>query len=110
MREPVSAVKFTKDDFSLSKQLSAEATTVRVLGIDWARLFSKKTATVPVVGGIAGTTKNYALYNLMNNYTGYDVVFYPQYEKIVRKPVLGLGFITKITTVKVTARLGTIKD
>jgi hypothetical protein len=123
MREPTSAVKFTKSDFSLSNQVSAQARTVTVLGIDWARLFSKKTgdvnagsssinaASIPVIGNlVSDRTKNYALYNLMNQNEGYDVVFYPQYETKVQKPVLGLGFLTKITTVKTTARLGKIND
>jgi hypothetical protein len=116
MREPDSSVKFTKNDFSLSEQVSADATTVTVFWIDWARLFSKKSAVVgdtyvPVLGGLAGNRpKSYALYNLMNQNQGYDVIFYPQYETRVLKPVLGLGFITKVTTVKATARLGKLKD
>jgi len=121
MREPMSSVKFTKKDFLLSEQVSAEAKTVTVLGIDWARLFSKKTGTIddqsgaissasiPVIGYfVSDKTKNYALYNLMAQNSGYDVVFYPQYRTKVLKPVL-FGFITKITTVKATARLGKLK-
>jgi len=38
----------------------------------------------------------------MSGNPGYDVVFYPK----VFKPVLGIGFFAKITTVKTTARLG----
>jgi hypothetical protein len=123
MREPSSAVKFTKSDFSLSDQVSAEAKTVKVLGIDWVRLFSKKmgkvddvslsinAANIPVIGDfVSDRTKNYALYNLMNQNKGYDVVFYPQYETKVQKPFLGLGFLTKITTVKTTARLGKLNN
>jgi hypothetical protein len=41
----------------------------------------------------------------MENNKGYDVVFYPQYEVTVRRPI-GLGFIYKVTTVKATTRLG----
>ena len=123
MREPQSAVKFTKDDFWLSEQVSAEARTVRVLRVDWVRLFSKKTgivedksssidvADIPVIGSFTtDRTKSYALYNLMYQNGGYDVVFYPQYKTIVRKPVLGIGWILKITTVQATARLGRMKD
>ena len=55
---------------------------------------------------IGNKTANYSLYELMNGNPGYDVVFYPQYETKVFKPVLGIGFITKITKVKTTARLG----
>jgi hypothetical protein len=64
-------------------------------------------ASLPVVGNVLGDkTSNYALYELMNNNPGYDVIFYPQYEVKVVKPIIGIGFLTKITTVKTTARLG----
>ena len=123
MREPTSRVEFTKNDFSMSNQVSADVTVVTVLGIDWMRLFSKKmgsvdagssaikAASIPIIGNfVSDKTKNYALYNLMEQNKGYDVIFYPQYETKVQKPFLGLGFITKITTVKTTARLGKIKE
>jgi hypothetical protein len=120
MREPNTRVNLTKSDFSLSDQVTAEAKTVKVLGIDWARIFTKKTgavegggsssislASIPVIGNfVSDKTANYSLYELMNGNPGYDVVFYPQYETKVFKPVLGIGFLTKITTVKTTARLG----
>ncbi len=119
MREPNTRVNLNKSDFSLSDQVSAEAKTVKILGIDWSRIFTKKTggvdgvsssislASIPVIGNIVGDkTANYSLYVLMNGNPGYDVVFYPQYETKVLKPILGIGFLTKITTVKTTARLG----
>lgn len=120
MREPNTRVNLNKSDFSLSDQVTAEAKTVKVLGIDWARIFAKKTgavegggsssislASIPVIDNfVSDKTANYSLYELMNGNPGYDVVFYPQYETKVFKPVLGIGFITKITTVKTTARLG----
>jgi hypothetical protein len=120
MREPNTRVNLNKSDFSLSEQVSAKAKSVRVIGIDWARFFTKKTgeidgggsssislASIPVIGNfLADKTANYALYELMNGNPGYDVVFYPQYETKVYKPVLGIGFLTTITTVKTTARLG----
>jgi hypothetical protein len=119
MREPNTRVDLNKSDFTLSEQVTAEATSTKILGIDFARLFTKKTgvveggaaaislASIPVIGNFAADkTANYSLYNLMNGNPGYDVVFYPQYETKVFKPVLGIGFITKITTVKTTARLG----
>ena len=119
MREPNTRVNLNKSDFSLSEQVKAEATCVKIIGIDFKRLFIKKTGTVeggamsvslasiPVIGSfISDKTANYALYNLMNENPGYDVVFYPQYETKVLKPILGIGFITTITTVKTTARLG----
>ena len=120
MREPNTRVNLNKSDFTLSDQVSAEAQTVKIIGIDWARLFTKKTgnidngaavsislASVPVIGNyIADKTANYALYEMMSKNAGYDVVFYPQYETKVVKPILGIGFLTTITTVKTTARLG----
>jgi hypothetical protein len=119
MREPNARVELTKSDFSLSEQVTAEASSTKILGIDFARLFTKKTgvveggaasislARIPVIGNfVADKTANYSLYELMNRNPGYDVVFYPQYETKVFKPVLGIGLIAKITTVKTTARLG----
>lgn len=118
MRDANTRVELKKSDFTLSDQVSAEATSTKILGIDFGRLFMKKAATVeggamaislasiPVVGNLLeDKTANYALYELMNNNQGYDVVFYPQYETKVVKP-LGLGFLIKTTTVKTTARLG----
>lgn len=122
MREPNTRVELTKGDFTLSEQVSAEAKTTKVIGIDWSRLFKKNMGTVeggglsisvasiPVIGNIvADKTANYALHELMQKNTGYDVVFYPQYETVVSKPILGIGFFSKITTVKVTARLAKLK-
>lgn len=123
IREPNTRVNLEKKDFTLSDQVSGEATTTQILGIDFARLFLKKSGTVnkdgvlngpmginlasiPVIGGyIINPTASYALYNIMENNKGYDVVFYPQYEVTVRRPI-GLGFIYKVTTVKATTRLG----
>lgn len=120
MREPNTRVELNKSDFTLSDQVTAEATSKKILGIDFQRLFSKKTgeiersgavsinlASIPVVGNLAtDKTSNYALYELMSSNPGYDVVFYPQYETKISKPFLGIGFIIKTTTVKTTARLG----
>jgi ABC-type molybdate transport system substrate-binding protein len=123
MREPNNRVQFSKSDFTLSDQLTAEANTTRVFGIDFARIFTKKTgnieaggsfsslinlASLPVVGGFVSGDKtvNYSLYEMMNANPGYDVVFYPTYEIKVVKPIIGIGFILKTTHVKSTARLG----
>lgn len=113
-------VELNKNDFTLSGQVSASATTTRYFGIDFERLFTQKTGTVeggaaaislasvPVVGTIiADQTANYALYELMNKNSGYDVIFYPTYETKIVKPI-GLPIFT-ITTVKATARLGKLK-
>lgn len=118
MREPNSRVNLNKSDFTLSDQVTASATSTKILGIDFERLFMKKTgvveggaaisiASVPVFGDLLlDKTSNYALYELMTSNPGYDVVFYPQYETKVSRPILGIGFIIKNTTVKTKARLG----
>lgn len=121
MREPNTRLNLSKSDFVLSDQVTAEAKTVKVLGIDWSRIFMQRTgivkkdgastgistSSIPVIGNLtADNTANYSLYQLMSLNPGYDVVFYPQYETKVLKPILGIGFLTKISTVKTTARLG----
>jgi hypothetical protein len=122
MREPASRVNFVKDDFTFSAQVSAEAQTTKILGIDWKRLMGGKggevsggamaisVSSIPVIGGlVADKTASYALFNLMNENTGYDVVFYPSFETKVEKPIIGIGLILTKTTVTATARLGKIK-
>ncbi|MFM2225032.1 MAG: hypothetical protein RJA07_1234 [Bacteroidota bacterium] len=118
MREPNSHVEFYKTDFTFSEQLSADATQSKILGFDFSRLFKKTTGTVqggvssvsiPVIGALVqNPTASYALYNLMSDHKGYDVIFYPQFETVVEKPFLGLPLYIK-TTVTVTARLAKIK-
>lgn len=123
IREPNTRLNLQKSDFTLSDQVIGEASTTQILGIDFARLFMKKSANVnkdgfpagplgidissiPVIGGfVMNKTSSYALYDMMDKNKGYDVVFYPQYEVTVRRPI-GFGFIYKVTTVKATARLG----
>lgn len=122
MKEPNVRVELNKNDFNLSQQVSAEASSTKIIGIDWDRLFMKKTGTIesssmtinlaslPVIGNMmCDKTANYALYNLMNDNEGYDVIFYPQYATKVEKPILGMGFIMKKTTVRTTAKLGKLK-
>jgi hypothetical protein len=118
MREPSTRVELSKNDFTLSDQVSADAETTKIFGIDFARIFMKRTGTVegaasvsvasiPVIGNLMiDKTANYSLYELMSNNPGFDVVFYPQYETKIIKPIFGIGILTKITSVKTTARLG----
>jgi len=119
MREPNARIEFNKNDFTLSEQVTAEATETKIIGIDFSRLFTRKTgvaagnsaiaiplSSIPAIGSLMfNRVTNYALYALMQNNPGYDVVFYPQYETKIRRPI-GIGFFYKITTVKTTARLG----
>ena len=122
MREPNAHVQFESGDFEMSDQVSASAKTSTVLGIDFERLFKKKSGAVegdniasalgalPVVGGfVSDPTQGYALYELYQSNPGYDVVFYPQFVTTATCPVLGLCFIQKNTTVDFKARMGKIK-
>ena len=121
MREPETRLNLTRNDFTLSEQFTAEATTTRIVGVDWKRIFKKTSgsvqkdgltigvnvASIPVLGSvIMDPTASYALYDIMTAHPGYDVVFYPQYVTTVERPILGLGFIYRKTTVQATARLG----
>ena len=122
MREPNARVMFDRNDFDLSTQVSGEAKRTTILMIDFKRLFTQRSggieggsggidfSSIPVVGSlISDPTVNYALYEMMEQNPGYDVVFYPQYSTKVSRPILGLGFILKTTRVKATARLGKMK-
>lgn len=116
-------VNFEKSDFQYSEKVTADAVTVKIIGIDWARIFSSKSgsidngapimpspASLPIVGGlITDNTQGYALYELFKANPGYDAVFYPNYKTSITKPFLGLGFILKVTKVEATARLGKLK-
>lgn len=115
MKEPSNYVEFKKDDFEFSKQVSGEATEVKFLQlIDFSRLFKKELGEtvggfgqfqIPVIGGLIAKKVNfYALYNVMKDNPGYDVVFYPQYETHVTNLL-----IIKTTKVKVTCRLAKLK-
>ncbi len=117
MKEPSSKIELERDDFTLSDQKSAEATSVRIIGIDFARLFSQKVGnplpvpSIPIIGSaIYDPTTSYAMYNVMDANPGHDFIFYPQYETKVTCPILGICFINSITNVKVTTRLGKFKD
>ena len=119
----MSHVELNRSDFDLTEQETAEATSVKILNIDFARLFTNKTGfvdemnngvisatSIPVVGQyLADRTTSYAFYNLMDNNPGTDFIFYPQTEKKLICPVLGICLINSITTVRVTSRLGTFK-
>lgn len=109
MREPNAYVEYHAEDFDLSDAVTGEATVVRVLGIDWEHTFGpEKIGTIPSIGTFVAGGANYALYNLMQKNSGYDVVIYPQVEAYRHAPILGTDLYSK-TTYKVTARLGKLK-
>ncbi len=118
MKEPNSIVELKASDFELSEQFTAEAEVSKILFIDWTRVFgdtksgsaeSNVASVIPVIGGaMTDASKGYALYKLMEEHPGYDVVVYPQYEIHKTAPILGTDFFSH-KTIKVTARLGKLK-
>jgi len=119
MKEADSYVRLERQNFDMSAQVSGEATSTRILGIDFSRLFMQQSgaidaarpgliASLPIIGTVlSDKVAGYALYNMMQANKGYDVIFYPQYEKVVERPII-IPIYTK-TRVKATARLGKIK-
>ena len=119
MREPSAIMEWKKDDFSYSGQVTGEATVVKILGIDFARLFKKEvgtssggvaSASIPIIGPLlekflGDKSVGYAMYDMMEKNQGYDVVFYPSVD--MKKTGIPVLFTT--TKVKVTARLAKIK-
>lgn len=122
MHTPNHRVEFEKSDFEFTGQVTGEAQQTRILGIDWKRLFKVENgeiragsvpinpmavlSSVPIVGTISSfsNVEGLALYDLMQKNQGYDVVFFPTFEKKTTWFVVG-----RKTTVKATARLGKLK-
>jgi hypothetical protein len=110
-----SRVNFTAEDFTITGAYGGQATVTKVLGIDWARLFNKRTGSVgsvtgfsvPVVGSLfAGDRADeYALYDLLQRHPGYDAVFYPKFQ---RKHINILCIYSRSKS-QVNARLGKLK-
>lgn len=110
MREQSIKFELNSSDFILSDAVSGQATVVKVIGIDWARLFKSKAGflSYPIVGGVPSLTQMsnmYAVYDMMEKHPGYDFVLYPQF--IVKEEGVP-PFYTK-AEIKVTARLGKLK-
>lgn len=115
IKSPNNMIQFEKNDFEFSEQVVGQAQQMKILGIDWANLFKahKKanlTSKNTFSGWVVGTeplnsTQQYALYNLLENNPGYDVVVYPYYETNTK----GFLFFYTKTEVTVKARLAKIK-
>jgi hypothetical protein len=111
MQSPPTLVEFKRQDFEFSEQVVGKATTVRVLGIDWAEIFSSKNGDFKnsVISSAAFTidhTENKAVFNLLTKNPGYDVVFYPSFEST--KTYI-IPFLVSKKNVTVRAKLAKIK-
>ncbi len=114
MKSPNNIVEFEKSDFEFSEQVVGEGVQTRVLGIDWAHLFSSEDGAIvnenafgiPIIGSLPfKSSQSFAIYDVMTKNPGYDVVFYPQYET----KTTGIPILFQKSHTKVTARLGKIK-
>ncbi len=119
MADSNSRVNFTSKDFAITPAYGGFAQQTRILGIDWARLFTHKEGSIndgmgganafsiPVVGSLVNPTSvdAYALYDLMKTHKGYDAIFYPHF---IRKHFNLLGIYSH-TKVEVKARLGKLQ-
>ena len=105
----VPEIQLKPEHLEVTQPMDATAVTVRVFGIDWERLFTSRSAairaSVYTPMPLIDKTDMYAIYSLLKQNEGYDMVLYPQFTTVVRKPFLGLGAIYKVTEVKVTARM-----
>ena len=106
LREANTLIEFKKSDFTISDQLTGDAKQIKVIGIDWARIFKKEKGAlfINIIGKDVqmNKVKRYALYNLFKQNPGYDVVFYPVFD-YRRVNVLGVYIKTEV---KATAKLG----
>lgn len=101
-------------DLEVTEPVEATAVSVKLFGVDWGRLLSRNEADVrgSVYTSLLSLdrTENYAVYDLLKKNKGYDIVLYPQFYKVTRKPFLGLGLIYKVTEVKVSARMAKLRS
>ena len=109
----VPEIQLKPEHLEVTQPMDATAVTVRVFGIDWERLFTSRSAairaSVYTPMPLIDKTDMYAIYSLLKQNEGYDMVLYPQFTTVVRKPFLGLGAIYKVTEVKVTARMAKLR-
>ena len=108
-------VELNKSDLELSERKSAEASEVRVLGINFSGIFNRESANfdadgyalrnrVPIIGSSFSITRvqNNALYNLIKTDEDYDFIMYPRFTERTKKVL----FFYKKTETKASARLG----
>ena len=137
MKTPNYHIEFYKSDFEYSKQVEAEATSVRILGIDWKRLFKWENGDIEsdrfksepaqseittnfVTDNIVGTLSTVVpvIGNFgkgkVSSYALYNLMQHnPGYDVVIYPQYETKKFVVPLfyskRTVKVKARLGRIK-
>lgn len=109
MADSNARLNLTTEDFVISEPYGGYGQSIKVLGIDWARLFGyragyKTTGSYSIMGfgGQLTPVENYALYDLMQRHPNFDVIIYPGFKK----KQFTIPIFYQKTTVDVTARLG----
>lgn len=106
-----SRVNFTAKDWAITAPYGGQASVTKILGIDFARLFTTRTgasgsvtSSIPIIGSYVHmyTADDYAMYDLLQRHPGFDAAFYPQFK---RKSFNFLGIYSHSTS-EVKARLG----
>jgi len=140
MKQPNNHIEFYKGDFDYSAQVSGEATSVKILMIDWNRLFNWKSGnvsgeSVPAQAEVSplslstaftdGSTLGAlsAIIPVIGDLGKGSVNQYALYEMMKKNPGYDIvlypqyetkkfviPFLYSKTTVKATARLGKIKE
>lgn len=107
-------IELKKADLELSKRATAEATEVRILGINFGGMINRESGnfnsdgyalrnSIPIIGESHNPTRvqNNALYKLLKSNEDFDFVMYPRFEEKTKKVL----FFYKRTETKVSARL-----
>jgi hypothetical protein len=108
IKSPTNYIEFNKNDFEYTKQVSSKASidfflTWPLNNTRKTGEFSKSSAIIYGFPSKLKKAENVAIYNLLKENPGYDVVLYPKFDTKFS------GFIITNAEVTVTARLGKLK-
>jgi hypothetical protein len=113
MSDSNARLNLTTKDMTISEPYGGTAQSVRILGIDWSRLFGYKAGyktsgnyAMMGWGGQLTPIENFAVHDMMERHPNFDVIIYPSFKK---KTSTFLFFYQK-TTVDVSARLGKLNS
>lgn len=113
MSDANARLNLTTKDMVITEPYGGTAQQVKILGIDWSRLFGYKagyrtTGSFAMMGwgGQLTPVENFAVYDMMERHPNFDVIIYPSF----RKKTSTVLFFYQKTTVDVSARLGKLNS
>lgn len=109
IKNPSNHIEFTKNDFEYTKQVSSTSKVSFFLGIPLSNTrksgkFSDGSITLVGFRSKLKKAEDLAIYNLLKENPGYDLVLYPKFD------TKSAGFIITSAKVTVTARLAKLKN